>query len=294
MADYSNPRLPEGINNSERHPLRELLWLGGGAVVIVLAIVLGLGLLAQWLAPKIPFAYEADLARPLVATLKPADAKPRACIETYLQDLAERLAAAQALPPDMSVTVHYVDADTVNAAATLGGHLLMYRGLIEKLPHENALATVLSHEIAHVHHRHAITALGRGVTVGVALAALSGVSSSALSDWVVGDPAPLTHLAFSRTQEPPPHATGLGAVAALYGHTGGAADLYRVLLQEAEDRGMGAGPAFFRTHPNTEGRIDAIGALSRSNGWPAAGDLTPLPTWLADALAQDGGCPAAD
>jgi predicted Zn-dependent protease len=284
MTEYSNPRLPEHINNSERRPFREFLWLTGGVLGAVVIGVLVLGLAAQWVAPKIPFAYESGLSQPLVATLA-GDAQPGdARIAAYLQGLADRIAAAQGLPKDMPIQVHYVDDDTVNALATLGGHVLVYRGLLQRLPHENALTMVLSHEIAHVTHRDPIVSLGRGVVVAAAVAALVGVSSNSLADQVVGEAGTLTQLGFSRSQERAADKTGLAAVAALYGHTGGASDLY-VVLREESGRSAGAA-AFFQTHPDLNGRIASISELSRRNGWPLRGRITPLPDWLATALGS--------
>lgn len=287
MTEYSNPRLPEHINNSERRPLKQFLWLTGGVLGAVVTGVLALGLAAQWLAPKIPFAYESGLSQPLVAALGGNAQSDDARIQPYLQDLAERIAAAQGLPADMSIQVHYVDDDTVNAVATLGGHVLIYRGLLEQLPHENALTMVLSHEIAHVAHRDPMVSLGRGVVVAVAIASVAGVSSNSLADKLVGETGMLTQFGFSRGQERAADSTGLAAVAALYGHTGGAADLY-IVLREAAGGSAGAG-AFFDTHPDLDGRIASIGELSGRNGWPERGRITPLPAWFGAALKPENG-----
>ena len=64
--------------------------------------------------------------------------------------------------------MHYDASDTVNAFATLGGHVVIYRGLLEKLPNENVVAMVVAHEIAHIKHRDPVAALGRGVAITLA------------------------------------------------------------------------------------------------------------------------------
>ena len=73
----------------------------------------------------------------------------------------------------MAVTVHFADEKTVNAMATLGGNVVFYRGLLERLDSEDAVATVLAHEIAHAKLRHPASGLGRGVAVGVVLSVVS-------------------------------------------------------------------------------------------------------------------------
>ncbi len=65
----------------------------------------------------------------------------------------------------MAVTAHYVTDDTINAFATLGGHLMVYQGLMRRMPGENALANVIGHEIGHVKLRHPVSSMGRGLVI---------------------------------------------------------------------------------------------------------------------------------
>jgi predicted Zn-dependent protease len=283
VAEYSNPRLPEGINNSETRPVRELLWLMAGVLGLLVLGLTALALAAQWLAPRIPFEYEVGIAAPFVEALEEEQGSSDPRIQAYLQHLADRLAPALGIDASMPITVHFSPDETVNAMATIGGHLVVYRGLIERLPSENALAMVMGHEIAHVRHRDPIVSLGRGVVVGVALAALTGVSSSALADRVIGEAGLLTNLSFSREQERDADSAGLAALAAVYGHVAGALDLYRTLRDEE-------GPSsvlhvdFFDTHPGAGRRIAAIEEEARVNGWSLNGEVTPFPDWLPGAL----------
>jgi beta-barrel assembly-enhancing protease len=167
--------------------------------------------------------------------------------------------------------------------ATIGGHLVVYRGLIERLPSENALAMVMGHEIAHVRHRDPIVSLGRGVVVGVALAALAGVSSGAVADQVIGETGLLTNLSFSRDQERDADSAGLAALAAVYGHAAGGLDLYRA-LQDQRGSPSVLHLDFFDTHPDTGRRIAAIEQEARANSWALDGAITPFPDWLSEAL----------
>jgi Zn-dependent protease with chaperone function len=169
--------------------------------------------------------------------------------------------------------------------ATIGGHVVVHRGLMERLSSENALAMVLGHEIAHVRHRDPIVSLGRGAVVGVALAALTGVSSSAVADQVIGETGLLTNLGFSRDQERDADSAGLAALAAVYGHAAGALDLYRVLKDQKAPSST-VNLDFFETHPDARRRIAAIESEARANGWSLDGEVTPLPDWLLEALAS--------
>ncbi|MGS2723571.1 M48 family metallopeptidase [Porticoccus sp. GXU_MW_L64] len=279
ILEYQNPQVPEGINVSKQHPLKEFAWMLATVGAITLAVVLLLSLLAGWLVKFVPFSVERQLAQQVISQLPVSEPSPRhQQIQQYLQELADKLVANAPLPEGMTITVHYVDDDTVNAAATLGGHVLMHRGLLEKLPSENALAMVMAHEIAHVRHRDPLMSLGRGVVVTTALAAISGFSDSQLSSWVVGLGSNLTLLKFSRNQEHAADENGLLALNNTYGHTGGSTELFEVLIQAHGDPEAWA--TFLATHPLGDERIEALAQQARRNGWQQTGELTPLPEFV--------------
>jgi Zn-dependent protease with chaperone function len=247
---YSNPEIPEGINTSQRHPLKEFFLLTGGVIGIVAIVVLVLGLLADRLAHYIPFEVEQK-----VADSRLLDSNSSAPMQSYLDSLAQRIVAAQNLPSDISVTVHYLDDDTVNAFATLGGHVFMFRGLLEKLPNENAVAMVLAHEIAHIKHRHPIRSMGRGITIGLALSMVSGSLGDAIVERIVGNTGMLTALTFSRDQERESDETALHTLMALYGNVAGADQLFEALQ---DTQGLPEMLEFFSTHPLSKNRINRI------------------------------------
>jgi len=141
-----------------------------------------------------------------------------------LKPLADRIAHAMDLPEEMKITVHYADVDEINAYATFGGHVVINRGLIDKLPNENALAMVMAHEIAHIKHRHPIRSLGRAAVVIIALMAVAGLQGNDVVGTIIGDTGALTLLSFSRGQESQADRSALEAVAGVYGHVAGALD----------------------------------------------------------------------
>src|SRR5690606_32725260 len=139
-------RLPaEGINASLEHPLTEFAWLAGCAVAVVVALVGAVAFGAKWLAPKLPYAYEARLAAGINLAPAPRSDEARA-VQAELQALADRLAARMRLPEGMAVRVGYGESDMVNAFASLGGQTVFFRGLVGKLESEDALAMVMAHE----------------------------------------------------------------------------------------------------------------------------------------------------
>ncbi len=278
---YSNPEIPEGINTSVQHPLKEFFLLTGGILGLVLIVVVALTLLADRLAVYIPFELEVELATRVINE-ETADVESPP-IENYLNKLADKIAVEQALPPEMQITVHYVDDELVNAFATLGGHLFMFRGLLEKLPHENAVAMVLAHEIAHIKHRHPIRSMGRGIIFGLAMGMVSSTLGNAMTDQVLANTGGLTVLKFNRDQESEADQTALDSLYQLYGHVDGADTLFEVLEQVSGDVSLQM-PEFFSTHPLSENRVNNIHDFQTEHSTTTNRATAPLPdeyaAWL--------------
>ncbi len=241
----------------------------GGVLVISLALALVLAYFAGMLAPRLPFAVERDF----MATRMTAD--PRFAVQDAgLQQLADRLGAALDLPAEMKLTLHYSDATTVNAYATLGGHIVVYRGLLSRVTSENALAAVLAHEIAHVRHRHPAAAAGRGIAIGLVITLLSSALGNSVAERIMGAASMGVLLDYSREQETAADEDALRAVAKVYGHLGGAADLFET-LKNARPESEG-GFEIFRSHPFSDRRIEHVREFAARHGIPVAGPLTPL------------------
>lgn len=266
---FENPQQPEPYDPAAEQPLRELAILLGGVIAISLVAALALAFVAGSLAPRLPFSVERDFMAPYL------QADPRfAAQSARLQGIADRLGAALNLPPDMTLTLHYSDEMTVNAYATLGGHITVFRGLIARVNSENALAAVIAHEIAHVRHRHPAAAAGRGVAIGLALSVLSASAGNSVAERVAGTTGMGVLLDYSREQETAADDDALRAVARVYGHLGGAADLFETLAKA--NPGKEGGFEIFRSHPFSARRIEHVREFAARNGIPAEGPLTPL------------------
>lgn len=279
MPDYSNPQIRDGINVSDTHPLADFARLAGGILVVLVIVVAVLALAAGHFARFIPFETEASVANRFAGTLERDGSK---VVGDFLNGLTAKLAAAHDLPPGMKIKVHYLPDDTVNAFATLGGHIAVYGGLMQRMPNENALAMVISHEIAHVKLRHPISTMGRGIVVGLALTLVSTAAGGDVVGRALGPAGLLTMTSFSRDQEREADAAGLAALVEVYGHAGGATDTFRKLKESLA--GMPRPPELFSTHPLDDARIATIASTAHERGWPIAGELTPYPAGVAEAI----------
>jgi len=269
---YTNPRVPERISSGHDHPLLDV----ARSSVIVLALFAGVLVVAylgvRVAAPYVPFSWERALVKTMPA-IGPEGGAGAVEIQSYLDGLAARVATAMELPPDMGVTVRYVQDDTVNAFATLGGQIVVFDGLWRLLDSENAAAMLLAHEIAHVKNRDPIRSTGSVLIASLAAAML--FDDVGLVADLAGAGNLLVALHFSRSQEEQADIDAARAVVKLYGHMGGASDLLKQLRSAAGKAKQP--PAFFASHPNLEDRIVAIEDLAGRNGWPIRGNKTPLP-----------------
>lgn len=277
---YENRRPDESVNYSTEHPLKEFAWLVFGLLGVVLLAAAVLGFFAGEIAARVPFAVEKDYARRITEHWqnKPRDDEAEQA-RAALREIAGRLAAAMNLPKDMAVETHYSPDGIPNAFATLGANVVMYRGLLEKFDSEDAVALVLAHEIAHAKLRHPAASLGRGIAVGLTLSLVSVGVGEGAAGGALQTAGTLPLLKYSRTQESDADAEALAALAAVYGHVGGARDAFAVMSK----LGSPGAPqvAVLRTHPLTADRIAAVDRLAAERGWKADGERRALPPALA-------------
>lgn len=277
---YTNPEIPEGINTSQTHPLKEFVILSGGVIAIVVISLYLLIVTVDFFSDKVPFAWEQSLPVESLLQTETTDAPP------YLQRLTRQIAAGMALPEGMQVTLHYVNSDTVNAFATLGGHMVLHRGLLEKLRSEDELVMVIAHEIAHLKYRHPVSSASHSL---LAMMLLSLFSSSAddILNRLMGTSGLLTLMKFSRDYEYQADAAAVDVLLQRYGHAQGAVGLFDVF--KAQHTG-GEPLEFLNTHPLTERRIQrALTLAEQQSGLSAeqsaSKNLQPLPVEFTEWLA---------
>lgn len=169
-------------------------------------------------------------------------------INRYIQQIGQRL-ARESKRPDIPYTFQVVNDKSINAFATMGGFVYMNTGLIAAAENEAELASVMSHEIAHIVARHAIqqmrqSAIARGV------AAAAGLDRSTLVN--IGVDLALRR-PNSRKDELEADQLGLRNL-----EQAGYAPSAMVSFMEKLLKSRGSMPAFLSTHPATQDRIQAL------------------------------------
>jgi Zn-dependent protease with chaperone function len=279
---YSNPKIPEGINTSQEHPLKEFFILTTGAIAAIVVIALLLGYFGGALARLIPFEMEREWTQEIVEP-----ASDRSELEQYLDSVSERVAKSMQLEDEFAINLRYSSDDMVNGFATLGGNIILFKGLLEILPSEDALAMLIAHEMAHIKHRDPIVSFGRSLTIQAGLAILLGRSDAG----ILGSAGIFTILHFSREMETEADIEAFAVIADMYGHVGGASDLFALIADVLQKEGMSQQPAIFSSHPLDDMRIATMEKIAGNNGWKLGGKRTPLPTnfaqWLKESEEDD-------
>ncbi len=291
--EYQN-RLPEeGINTPNRHPLAEFIRLTIAAVVALILFGLLLNFAGGHLAGLIPYRAEVWLTDRIDTALTEAgESSPfsedenDSPLHDYLNQLGAKVEQALEMKSPMAIHLHYSDEDVVNAFATLGGHVYLYKGLLKQLPHENALVMLLAHEYSHVQLRHPVRGVGGGIAVALGAALLPG--GAGVKGRLYGLAGSLSNLNFSRDMESQSDENGLKAVNKIYGHTDGADDLFVLFMAQRDESDVGALDGFFSTHPLDKQRIDDLLRIAHDNGWNVEGKTTDLPTEFMNWLNSPG------
>jgi predicted Zn-dependent protease len=198
-------------------------------------------------------------------------------LQAKLATVVERLVAASDRP-DMAYRVTVLNSPAINAFALPNGQLYVTRGLIGLANDSSELASVLSHEMAHVVARHAAireeqarrTELIGGVTDMLSDPQVAQVGAMALAR------SKLALASFSRAQEFEADGIGVGIAARAGFDPYGAARLLTAMGRNADLRAGGRGDGrptdFLSSHPAAPERVRNAQSAARQYAAPGAGE----------------------
>jgi beta-barrel assembly-enhancing protease len=158
----------------------------------------------------------------------------------------------------LPITIEVIGGKTVNAFATLGGHIFVFDGLIKQAGSAEELAGILAHEIEHVRNRHIIQGIATNLfTVGVLGVVLPGDAGVAS-----GIARLLVMLRFSRQQEEEADEMGLQRLQAAHVDTAG----FQQFFLRAEK--MPSPPEILSSHPANDMRANLAATFRDSTVAP--------------------------
>jgi Zn-dependent protease with chaperone function len=249
-----------------RQRMRVIGWSVAATVSLLLVAWFGLPAIAARLAPILPTSVERRLGDAV-------DLQVRSILDTgknnagfecgtaatempgraALDKMMRRLEDAAALP--MALRTNVVRRDEANAIALPGGHVYVFRGLIDKAENADEIAGVIAHEIGHVANRDGTRAMLEG-------AGLSFLFGMLLGDFVGGGAVVFAarnvlQSSYSREAEAAADAYGTD----LMNKAGGDARALAVILEKtggATEPGM----KILMDHPETKARVAAINKMA--------------------------------
>lgn len=272
------PATRRRLHDPARRRFRVHLVLVAAVVTVVAAAALyqwGLPALARVAAARVPVSWEERLGRAVMDQLAPA---ARRCVDPERQRRLDAIVATLLRPrPDQPYTfrIAVLDTPTVNAFAAPGGHIVVYRGLLERTGSAEELAGVLAHEVQHVLHRHATQAIFRQASAGLLMAALVGDVSGLMAFGLEGARA-LADLGHSRTAEDEADRDGMRMLQAAALDSAGMIAFYEGMQTQAADA-----PGVMRylsTHPAVGDRVARLRAL-KGKAAEAPVKLLPAYDW---------------
>jgi predicted Zn-dependent protease len=152
---------------------------------------------------------------------------------------------------------YVVDDSAVNAFAVPGGHVFVYRGLIERAGSASELAGVLGHELAHVTLRHSVdqlTARTRMNALVSIVCSVFGMCGSTVAQVAINVGGEAMFASHSRDDERQADSAAVEYLLAAGIDPRGIPEMFRRLAEE-RGRNPGALEAWFTTHPSEEDRI---------------------------------------
>ena len=183
----------------------------------------------------------------------------------YLNSLGGRLVSNSPEPGD-TFEFFAINDDSINAFALPGGFVGVNTGLIELAQTESQLASVLSHEIAHVTQHHyarmvsgtRYDSLAALATLAVAILAARNSPQAATAGIVGAQAGAVQHqLNFTRQNEQEADRIGLG-ILEKSGFDTRAMPAFFERMQKATQLMEGNTPSYLRTHPVTHERIAEV------------------------------------
>ena len=209
----------------------------------------------------------------------PVDTDPVAVAR--VRRIGRRLAAS-AHDTEFPFEFHVIESGEVNAFALPGGFIYVFRGLLQLVPNDDALAFVMAHEVSHVTRRHAIRQFEKSLVLSAGITAiLAGTGASSGFGQAADVVAAIASLSFTRGDEKDADSYGVELLARAGYNPRAAADAMRLVKRATGDDGRG--PALFRSHPAPDSRIRKLTEMAteiladRSRASAAPKGLPPSP-----------------
>ena len=251
------------VDRSRSGTARIIFWSLAAVCSIVGLAVFGIPLLAERLAPLVPYALEKRMG-------DAADGQIRAMLGGQLCTGAEGQAAFTAMVDkikvagdlDLPFDAHVLSSGTANALALPGGRVYLLNGLLQKATSPDEIAAIIAHELGHVKHRDNVRRViqtgGTSFLFGLLFGDVTGAGA------VIFVSRAMLDASYSREAE-----RGADTFAVDVMHKLGRSPLPMGQLLMKVTGEQGKNPlSIFASHPLTEDRLDIMKKADRPNSGP--------------------------
>jgi predicted Zn-dependent protease len=242
---------------------RRLAIIGTCLAVGMLAFFLAIPFMSGFLGRFVPHSVQDPIGKKVVDSTRGKDewcTAPEGL--AALDSLVDKLAAKA--DHDTPFRVYVIDGDVLNAFAAPGGHLVIYREIIDRAHDPNELAGVLAHEMAHEVEGH--PASGLVETLGYGIFSLLTPGSGDIGSDIA---ASVVTSKFSRDDELEADASGIALLNAAGIDSRGLARFFDTMAAEGNE--IPGALEFLSTHPTGENRQAQVANLQKE-GTPALDD----------------------
>src|SRR6267154_5867866 len=197
-------------------------------------------------------------------------------LEALITHTVDKLVAASERP-NLKYKVTILNSQAINAFALPTGQLYVTRGLLALANDTSELASVLSHEMAHVIAKHAAIREDQARQISINSRVVNDVLSDPQEGALALARSKMAFAGFSRAQEFEADGIGVGIAARAGYDPFGAARFLTSMGRNADLRAGGSGtevrsPDFLSSHPATPERVKNAQSSARQYSSPGAGE----------------------
>lgn len=154
--------------------------------------------------------------------------------------------------------VTLINTNTINAFATPGGYVYVYKGLLKYIDNEATLAAIIAHELAHAERRHSTKRMTKAYGLQVLLGVVLGNSPSTIEEIAGNLFSGLSLMYNSREDEYEADEYSFKYLQSTIWYPGAGKFFFEKIGSQANSSDL---EELFSTHPLDQKRIDALDKL---------------------------------